>query len=140
MAYRQSKAQAQEKPDPYLGPPASVPIPAYDPIRTVRFVVFGTMMGPLLARWNHFLEHRFPLRPLSTQAAASKHVAKGAGAPVENVQRIMLSSTGGTTSNKVSITALAKRVAADQACMAPLGVSIHHLSKNCLILITYDNE
>jgi protein Mpv17 len=129
MAYRQSQTQAQEKPNPYLGPPAKVPIPAYDPIRTVRFVVFGTMMGPLLARWNYFLEHRFPLRPPSAQVTASKHVAKGAGAPVENVQRIMLSGSGGTTSNKVSITALAKRVGADQVCMAPLGVSIHHSSK-----------
>jgi protein Mpv17 len=83
-------------------------------------------MGPLLARWNHFLEHRFPLRPPSSgqaAAAASKEVTKGAGAPVENVQRIMLSSSGGATSNKVSITTLAKRVGADQAFMAPLGVS-----------------
>lgn len=126
MAYRQSQAQEKEKSNPYLGPPASVPIPVYDPIRTVRFVLFGTMMGPILARWNHFLEHRFPLRPSPSgqAAAASKEVVKGAGAPVENVQRIMLSSSGGTTSNKVSITALAKRVGADQAFMAPLGLTI----------------
>lgn len=124
MAYRQSKEQENEKHNPYMGPPAKVPIPQYDPIRTGRFIIFGTMMGPILARWNHFLEHRFPLRPLSAQAAASKEVAKGAGGPVENVQRIMLSSSGGVTAGKVSIAALAKRVGADQAVMAPLGLAI----------------
>lgn len=124
MAYRQSKEQENEKPNPYMAPPARVQIPEFDLVRTGRFIIFGTMMGPILARWNHFLEHRFPLRPLSAQAAASKEASKGAGAPVENVQRILLSSSGGVSRGKVSITALAKRVGADQAVMAPLGLTI----------------
>lgn len=57
----------------------------------------------------------------------AERVANG---PVENVQRIMLSSSGGTQPSKVSVSALAKRVGADQAVMAPLGVrkfGRHHL-------------
>ncbi|KIO29666.1 hypothetical protein M407DRAFT_242533 [Tulasnella calospora MUT 4182] len=63
----------------------------YDPARTIRFIAFGVGMGPLIGRWNKFLEHAFPLR-----------------------------AAGG----KVSFTSLAKRVAADQTMMAPVGMAI----------------
>jgi len=36
--------------------------PNYDVQRTLRFFAFGVGMGPLLGRWNRFLERRFPLR------------------------------------------------------------------------------
>ncbi|KAF8599282.1 hypothetical protein BDV93DRAFT_526229 [Ceratobasidium sp. AG-I] len=67
------------------------PKPRYDPVRTLRFFAFGTTMGPIIGRWNVFLEKAFPLR-----------------------------SVGG----KVSMPALAKRVAADQIVMAPIGLTI----------------
>jgi len=67
--------------------------PLYDIARTARFFAFGVGMGPLLGRWNRFLEHRFPLRGIAT-------------------------------SNRVSISALGKRVAADQLFMAPIGLAM----------------
>ncbi|TFK57443.1 hypothetical protein OE88DRAFT_1651159 [Heliocybe sulcata] len=66
----------------------------YDFVRTLRFFAFGFTMGPVIGRWNMFLERRFPLRT----------IASGPG------------------SGKVSIPALTKRVAADQLFMAPLGL------------------
>ncbi|EJT97946.1 hypothetical protein DACRYDRAFT_24860 [Dacryopinax primogenitus] len=66
----------------------------YDPFRTLRFFAFGFGMGPLLGRWNMFLEHTFPLR-----------------------------SVGGKIST-VSMSSLAKRVICDQIIMAPVGLVI----------------
>jgi len=34
----------------------------YDLVRTLRFAAFGVSMGPIIGRWNKFLEHAFPLR------------------------------------------------------------------------------
>ncbi|KAG8809229.1 hypothetical protein FRC17_003544 [Serendipita sp. 399] len=76
-------------------------------------------MGPFLARWNYFLERRFPLRQDGAKAIT--------GAPVvQNVQNAMIKraqNSGGRTGN-VSLTALAKRVGMDQACMAPFGLFV----------------
>jgi len=36
--------------------------PKYDLLRTARFFAFGILMGPLIGRWNQFLEITFPLR------------------------------------------------------------------------------
>ncbi|KAF8898366.1 hypothetical protein BD779DRAFT_1666232 [Infundibulicybe gibba] len=38
--------------------------PRYDLTRTLRFFCFGITISPLIGRWNHFLEHRFPLRSI----------------------------------------------------------------------------
>lgn len=70
----------------------------YDIPRTLRFFAFGFGMGPLIGRWNFFLERNFPLR---FQSSAS---GKGIGT--------------------VSIPALSKRVAADQLLMAPIGLAL----------------
>ncbi|KAI0936070.1 hypothetical protein AcV5_004304 [Taiwanofungus camphoratus] len=64
----------------------------YDIPRTLRFFAFGAGMGPLIGRWNFFLERNFPLR------------------------------LQGGNSGAVSLLALSKRVAADQLIMAPIGV------------------
>ncbi|KZT61081.1 hypothetical protein CALCODRAFT_59154 [Calocera cornea HHB12733] len=66
----------------------------YDPYRTLRFFAFGFGMGPLLGRWNRFLEQAFPLR-----------------------------NVGGKGS-RVSMSSLAKRVVCDQIIMAPIGLVI----------------
>lgn len=34
----------------------------WDAARTGRFLVFGAGMAPLLAEWNQFVEHRFPIK------------------------------------------------------------------------------
>lgn len=34
----------------------------YDPLRTLRFFCFGFGLGPVIGRWNFFLESTFPLR------------------------------------------------------------------------------
>ena len=101
-----------------MAPPARIEIPAYDPVRTLRFVAFGTMMGPLLARWNHFLEHQFPLRPSAPAVAAAAQ--KLTGSTAQNVNKAVSS---GPARGNVSIAALAKRVGMDQGVMAPFGVS-----------------
>ncbi|PCH33428.1 hypothetical protein WOLCODRAFT_64036 [Wolfiporia cocos MD-104 SS10] len=69
----------------------------YDVPRTVRFFTFGVGMGPLIGRWNFFLERYLPLR------------FQGSGPP---------------GSGRVSIRALSKRVAADQLIMAPIGLAL----------------
>ncbi|KAJ2971782.1 hypothetical protein NUW54_g12419 [Trametes sanguinea] len=66
----------------------------YDIPRTLRFFAFGFGMGPVIGRWNFFLERHFPLRSL-----------------------------GGNT-GKVSVRALARRVGADQLFMAPIGLGL----------------
>jgi len=71
----------------------------YDFERTLRFFCFGFAIGPLLGRWNGFLEKRFPLR-----CPGSWH------------------SPG--VSDKVSLKALSKRVACDQLFMAPIGLAL----------------
>ncbi|KZT21716.1 hypothetical protein NEOLEDRAFT_1099047 [Neolentinus lepideus HHB14362 ss-1] len=66
----------------------------YDVLRTLRFFAFGFTMGPIIGRWNIFLERKFPLRTIQS----------------------------GPIAGKVSIPALTKRVAADQLFMAPIGL------------------
>lgn len=69
--------------------------PQFDYLRTARFFAFGFGMGPLIGRWNFFLERNFPLRAL-----------------------------GGSRQGKVSWKALSKRVGADQLVMAPVGLGL----------------
>ncbi|KAI0359173.1 hypothetical protein OH77DRAFT_1395873 [Trametes cingulata] len=69
----------------------------YDIPRTLRFFAFGFGMGPVIGRWNFFLERNFPLRPVRTSP---------------------------TDPGKVSIRALARRVGADQLFMAPIGLAL----------------
>ncbi|EJF66498.1 hypothetical protein BD309DRAFT_894874 [Dichomitus squalens] len=67
----------------------------YDIPRTLRFFAFGVGMGPLIGRWNFFLERNFPLR-----------------------------SIGSGNTGKVSLRALARRVGADQLIIAPFGLAL----------------
>lgn len=72
----------------------------YDPVRTLRFAAFGTAMGPVIGKWLQFLDYKFPLSPVAG--------AIGNQAPSKARQGVQL----------------AKRVLADQAVAAPVGVSI----------------
>jgi len=84
-------------------------------------------MGPILSKWNHFLEFTFPLRPkVSGYARSLPTVINGkpitaAGAVGVKGTTPVLPGTPSTTVN-VSISALAKRVGCDQAVFAPTGV------------------
>lgn len=60
----------------------------WDFARTSRFFAFGVGMAPILAEWNKWIEHRFPLR-----------------------------SSVGAAAGKVSLAALGKRVAVDQIAL-----------------------
>lgn len=42
-----------------------VPIPSWDIDRSLRFATYGFALGPLIEKWNRFLEYRFPLKPIS---------------------------------------------------------------------------
>ncbi|KZV77614.1 hypothetical protein PENSPDRAFT_679158 [Peniophora sp. CONT] len=68
----------------------------YDVLRTTRFFLFGAGVSPVIGRWNKFLEARFPLRLIN----------------------------GSGQAGRVSFRALAKRVAADQIIMAPIGLTL----------------
>ena len=84
-------------------------------------------MGPLLSKWNHFLEVTFPLRPkVSGYTPSLPNVINGkpitaAGAVGVKGTAPILPSTSSATGN-VSISALAKRVGCDQVVAAPIGV------------------
>jgi len=69
----------------------------YDVPRTVRFFCFGFGMGPLIGRWNNFLEHSFPLKILGRSRART---------------------------SRVDLTSLTKRVSCDQLIMAPIGLAM----------------
>ncbi|KAF5337338.1 hypothetical protein D9611_003231 [Ephemerocybe angulata] len=79
----------------------------YDFTRTFRFFVFGATLSPFLGRWNGFLESRFPLH--SFKGVTRRPNAAGGLVRPE-------------APPKVSFPALAKRVAADQLFMAPIGI------------------
>ncbi|KAF8649834.1 hypothetical protein AX16_005598 [Volvariella volvacea WC 439] len=66
----------------------------YDVPRTLRYFCYGVAISPLIGRWNHFLEYRFPLRAFRTPRK----------------------------SKRASLRALSKRVACDQVLMAPVGL------------------
>ena len=88
-------------------------------------------MGPILSKWNHFLEVTFPLRPkVSGHARSLPTVINGkpitaAGAVGVKGAAPILPGTSSRTGN-VSISALAKRVGCDQAVVAPTGVGRTH--------------
>ncbi|KAI5119930.1 hypothetical protein M0805_000895 [Coniferiporia weirii] len=98
----------------------------YDPQRTLRFFTFGFAMGPLIGRWNKFLELRFPLRKASSRPglnafsplASGVQFGAGAASPTSAVGVRIGRAPG------ASGLAVAKRVAADQLLMAPFGLAL----------------
>ncbi|RPD81770.1 hypothetical protein L226DRAFT_451219 [Lentinus tigrinus ALCF2SS1-7] len=55
--------------------------PRYDILRTLRFFAFGFGMGPVIGRWNFFLEHNFPLRSIGGSGKVSlRALARRVGA------------------------------------------------------------
>lgn len=56
---REKTALAREHEKILPTPTEHVP---WDWHRSGRFLLFGSAMAPLLGEWNHFLEHRFPMR------------------------------------------------------------------------------
>ncbi|KAL7414828.1 hypothetical protein BDY24DRAFT_384720, partial [Mrakia frigida] len=94
---------------------------AYDPVRSLRFVAFGIGMGPIIGRWNNVLERNFPLRPSSKAAKSllspiSPRPASSSTAASEKLGQLTV------VQDNVSFLALGKRVLADQAVMAPIGL------------------
>lgn len=66
---RKQSVQAREREK--ILPTPTEPVP-WDWHRSGRFLLFGSAMAPLLGEWNHFLEHRFPMR-----SATGKIIAMG---------------------------------------------------------------
>lgn len=104
-------------------------------MRTIRFFTFGAGMGvyhdnflceyilnalhsagPIIGRWNQFLEKQFPLRSLTNIAPLAAGLKIGGGAGAVQAAPIGLGQVSGM--------AVAKRVAADQIFMAPIGVCV----------------
>ncbi|CAD6892223.1 unnamed protein product [Tilletia controversa] len=128
----------------------------WDLARSARFLTFGIGMAPLLAEWNHFIEHRFPLRTSSTaNTSTTSAAASNVGARSADAARTFAKLTGSsaaadvladkakwagnklaasdvgskiTSAGKVSIAALGKRVAIDQGLFAPFGLAMFVLS------------
>lgn len=75
------------------------PWPRYDIPRTLRFFAFGLGMGPLIGRWNFFLERHFPLRANgSTGKVSVKALSKRVAADQLLIAPIGLSLFIGTMS------------------------------------------
>ncbi|KAK4046821.1 hypothetical protein OIV83_005817 [Microbotryomycetes sp. JL201] len=122
----------------------------YDIARTARFALFGVSMAPLAGAWNKFLEVTFPLRPNTPQHIASDiklEKVKTEPSPIPGLKLPKGSrlerGTGQSaahdndkekrsTQGDVSVAALAKRVAADQLGMAPVGLFIFLFSMGTL--------
>lgn len=78
--------------------------------------------GPLIGRWNKFLEARFPLRSLTSQSTfspLSSGVQFGAASSASGSVGVHIGALP-----RVSGFAVAKRVAADQLLMAPVGLGL----------------
>ena len=73
-------------------------------------------LGPIIGRWNQFLEKQFPLRSLTNIAPLAAGVKIGSGAGAVHSAPIGVGQVSGM--------AVAKRVAADQLFMAPLGLAL----------------
>lgn len=84
-------------------PTPQTPTPAYDPLRTLRFAIFGMGMGPIIGRWMRFLERAIPIPAKATlgragkgaggiltgPAGASAGVGKGSGEGIQLVKRVV---------------------------------------------------
>ncbi|PWN50275.1 hypothetical protein IE53DRAFT_411034, partial [Violaceomyces palustris] len=81
-------------------------VQGWDWARSTRFLAFGMGMAPLLAEWNKWIEHRFPLRQRSLPASPST-VSSLASKPSDIPSKMI-------GIGKVSLRALGKRVAVDQ--------------------------
>jgi len=125
LAYRGAQKASPSPPNHGTYPQ----LPTYDAQRTLRFLIFGTMMGPMLSKWHHFLEVTFPLRPHvsgSGHARSLPSVINGkpitaAGAVGVKGATPIIPGTSSRPGN-INISALAKRVGCDQVVMAPIGL------------------
>ncbi|GAA5890128.1 hypothetical protein JCM6882_009236 [Rhodosporidiobolus microsporus] len=128
---------------------------AFDPSRTLRFLVFGASMGPLGGAWNKFLEVNFPLRPIPAHGRIPAIPTKvkvedppefpipGLKGQLPKGARLERAGGAGGKGEKsgpgvmqeevgVSVVQLAKRVAADQLGLAPVSLLIFLLSMSVL--------
>ncbi|KAH8927219.1 hypothetical protein BT69DRAFT_1278209 [Atractiella rhizophila] len=117
------------------------PVP-FDFERSFRFLTFGCSMGPLIGKWNEYLEYRFPLRPPSIsplipqapkgqtgKQSVNANDFKSAEKAVkdfmkqqEEWEKEQEKERG--REKEVSYKQLGKRVFADQMFMAPLGLAL----------------
>ncbi|KAL5518588.1 hypothetical protein ACEPAH_271 [Sanghuangporus vaninii] len=102
----------------------------YDVQRTLRFFTFGFAMGPVLCRWNKFLEMRFPLRAPPPKPGIGTFSPLSAGIQIGTTSPHMLAPLNVPIGQipRVSGLAVAKRVAADQLFMAPIGLALFIVS------------
>ncbi|KAK9899617.1 hypothetical protein P389DRAFT_139857 [Cystobasidium minutum MCA 4210] len=107
------------------------PVPSWDIDRTLRFAMFGFSIGPMIEKWNRFLEYRFPLRPVAEVFEGPTHEDPNSPAFIEKLKRdaekegfktVAMPNTG--QPGQISIYALFQRVFADQLFMAPIGLAI----------------
>ncbi|OXC68068.1 hypothetical protein AYX13_03277 [Cryptococcus neoformans] len=95
-------------------PTPQSPTPAYDPVRTLRFATFGMGMGPIIGRWMRFLERAIPIPAKASLGTAGK----GAGGILTGPA----GASAGVGKGSGEGIQLVKRVVADQAIMAPIGL------------------
>lgn len=84
------------------------------------------LLGPLLCRWNKFLEMRFPLRAPPPKPGVGTFSPLAAGIQIGTISPTMLAPLNVPIGQipRVSGLAVAKRVAADQLFMAPIGLAL----------------
>lgn len=115
----------------------------YDPLRTLQFFTFGfgmgesqlpylshspkptvltSVSGPLIGRWNKFLEARFPLRLRSTSFSPLSAGVRIGPEPLVPVGEIGIPI--GVAAHQIRPLAVLQRVACDQLVMAPIGLAL----------------
>ncbi|GAA99340.1 uncharacterized protein L969DRAFT_16645 [Mixia osmundae IAM 14324] len=106
-------------------------MPPYDLERTARFIFYGASIGPLLGKWNHFLEVTFPLRPLvDTQSYPMNNIKRGGVLHAKDLEdaKAHLDDVLGPRAIKeelpISRRNLVKRLLADQLIAAPIGLCL----------------
>ena len=78
----------------------------------------------MIAIWNHWLEHRFPLRPPPLSRSPRLGGTEKLKVEPDEVGAKRLAAPLATASQPVSALAVAKRLACDQLIMAPLGLFV----------------
>ncbi|KAL9931484.1 hypothetical protein V8E36_009649 [Tilletia maclaganii] len=83
----------------------------WDFARSARFLTFGVGMAPILAEWNHLIEHRFPLRTSSSPTSSSAVASASASASTVGAR----SADAARTFAKLTGSSVAADVLADKA-------------------------
>ncbi|KAM0749331.1 hypothetical protein T439DRAFT_290643, partial [Meredithblackwellia eburnea MCA 4105] len=117
------------------------------PAQTLRFLIFGSGIGPLAGMWNRYLEHNFPIREVVVRDAVALDYVKIDSTPKMTqteipitdvkhrrtasgrlIEPLVLVEPAAVPLPNISPYLLAKRLAMDQIFMAPISFIVFLLA------------